>query len=135
MSAIQTDVSPAGMKRAVEENWFAACRAIFSHMPDVDYQDGPELMSWVTGLAHPLMNGVSRPRLTQVTADAQIAETIALFRAKGVPALWWYDPSPLPTDLGQRLLAHGFNAFDCGEGTLTIENPINNGRPPKKRYP
>ena len=108
MSAIRTDVSPAGLSRAVEENMFVACGALYSHMPGAEYHDTPDMMRWATGLPHPILNGATRARLTPENADAQIAETIALFRAKGAPAMWWHDPSSQPTDLGQRLIAHGF---------------------------
>ena len=44
MSGIQTDVSPEGMSRAVEENMFVACGALFRGLPGVEYEDGPDGM-------------------------------------------------------------------------------------------
>jgi len=108
MSAIHTDVSPAGMVQAVEENLSAVCRLLYSHIPGAYYQEDPELICWATGLPHPVLNGATRARLTPENADARLEELIALFRKRGVPAMWWYDPSSQPTDLGARLEAHGF---------------------------
>lgn len=87
---------------------FAACSALYRHIPGVDYRESPEMLCWITGLPHPMMNGGSRARLSPENADAAIAELVARFRERGVPALWWYDPSSQPADLGQRFLAHGF---------------------------
>jgi GNAT superfamily N-acetyltransferase len=46
--------------------------------------------------------------LTQEDADGEIEASLDRMRAHGVPGSWHIGPSMRPPDLGERLIAHGF---------------------------
>ncbi len=71
-------------------------------------ESGSGAVSWVmTGVASNTHNGVTRTRLTDKTAEAEIAQTIERFRVRQLPATWFLDDGSTPTDLGPRLEAAG----------------------------
>jgi GNAT superfamily N-acetyltransferase len=107
VSAILTDISPAAMVEAIENNLHAACPPIFGAMPGAVLEDRPDMLRYATGLPHPLMNGVCRTRLTAENAAEKIRETIAFFRARNVPMMWWTGPQTRPADIGRCLEAQG----------------------------
>lgn len=45
-------------------------------------------------------------------ADAEIDEVVARFGARGMAFRWHVGPSATPADIGERLLAHGFEHID-----------------------
>jgi GNAT superfamily N-acetyltransferase len=53
-------------------------------------------------------NCVVHADLTEEEADAEIEASLERMRAHGVPASWHVGPSMRPPDLGERLVAHGF---------------------------
>ncbi|MBN2472382.1 MAG: GNAT family N-acetyltransferase [Anaerolineae bacterium] len=53
-----------------------------------------------------MLNSASAFQWRWDEADARIAAIVAA--AAGVPMLWWTGPATQPPDLGERLLAHGF---------------------------
>ena len=69
--------------------------------------ESPSLMAYLTGIPHPLFNGVLRADLQIEEADRVIEETLARFHACGVPMVWVTGPSSQPSDLGCRLQAQG----------------------------
>jgi GNAT superfamily N-acetyltransferase len=76
--------------------------------PRVEVHDGEDLLWAISDIPEPLFNSVARARLTEEDVDDTIEEVIARCTARKVPALWWTGPSTTPTDLGPRLIAHGF---------------------------
>lgn len=88
---------------------FAAEVALLRHLatsPFADAGTGP--VSWVTTLvASNTHNGVTRTRLDESSAAAEIDATIERFRARELPSTWFLDPRDLPTDLPRRLEAAG----------------------------
>lgn len=54
-------------------------------------------------------NCVVRAELSPEEADGVILESLERFRAHGVPGSWHVGPSMRPPDLGERLLAQGFD--------------------------
>jgi GNAT superfamily N-acetyltransferase len=54
-------------------------------------------------------NCVVRADLSPEEIDGVILESLERFRAHGVPGSWHVGPSMRPSDLGERLLAHGFD--------------------------
>ncbi len=54
-------------------------------------------------------NCVVRADLSPEETDEVILESLERFRALGVPGSWHVGPSMRPPDLGERLLAHGFD--------------------------
>jgi GNAT superfamily N-acetyltransferase len=53
-------------------------------------------------------NCVVRAELSGARVDAVIAQSQYLMLAKGVPGSWHVGPSMYPSDLGEHLVAHGF---------------------------
>ena len=54
-------------------------------------------------------NAVVRANLEPETTDEAIATSIAAFRRHDVPGSWHVGPAMRPSDLGERLIRHGFN--------------------------
>jgi len=54
-------------------------------------------------------NCVVRADLSPEETDDVILESLERFRARGVPGSWHVGPSMRPPDLGERLLAYGFD--------------------------
>src|SRR5262249_1148933 len=106
MSEILQELSTPALVRAIEANLFAAW-ASFGHWPQVELYDGPDLMRVITGVPFPWCNGVFRAQLPPQETDATIAATLTHFKARHLPLIWWTGPSTRPTDLGERLQAHG----------------------------
>jgi ribosomal protein S18 acetylase RimI-like enzyme len=66
-------------------------------------------LTWVsTGTPIPFYNGVIRTRLPDGEADRAIETVAAHFQARGWLMGWWVMPRSRPTDLADRLTAHGF---------------------------
>jgi GNAT superfamily N-acetyltransferase len=84
----------------------------FGQSPQTVLHDSPGLLSYLTGISHPVFNGVLRADLKIEEADRRIEETLAPFQARGVPMMWVTGPSSQPADLGARLLARGFSQED-----------------------
>jgi GNAT superfamily N-acetyltransferase len=63
----------------------------------------------VTDVLSPVFNSVAGARFDPAGADARIAQIVAEYRRRDVPAQWWVGPSASPADLGPRLTAHGFS--------------------------
>jgi ribosomal protein S18 acetylase RimI-like enzyme len=75
-------------------------------------------------------NAVVAADLTAGAAEAVIAESVELMKARGVPGTWHVGPSMRPSDLGERLLAAGLT--DEGrEPAMAVEIAQVTGRPPK----
>jgi ribosomal protein S18 acetylase RimI-like enzyme len=102
------DFSRRALIRAVEEH--ARFNAVdWAGLPGVMVRDTHEMVLFVTGLPVSWANGVEAARLRPGRADHAIDEAIAAFRAAGVSAAWSVGPLSRPRDLGDRLLAHGFD--------------------------
>ena len=63
----------------------------------------------VSGIPHPLLNGVLRTQFPPDKSDQFIAETISHFKWKNLPFSWCLDHRTLPQDLGKKLEAAGFS--------------------------
>jgi GNAT superfamily N-acetyltransferase len=106
MREILHDTSEAALADAVEAS---LCKAFasFGRWPQTEVHDGAEALRCITGLPHPLFNGVFRPRLAADNPGAQIEAALAPFKARGVPLYWWVGPGAQPADLGRHLEAYG----------------------------
>jgi GNAT superfamily N-acetyltransferase len=102
-----SDLSVAGLIHVIEANTsdflLALARAAGS-----DERNDPDIQ-WIIGQS-PIgyHNAVVRANLPPDQADAAILASIERFRAYQVPGTWHVGPSMTPTDLGARLIAHGF---------------------------
>ncbi len=63
----------------------------------------------VSGIPHPLLNGVLRTQFPPDKSDQFIAETISHFKWKNLPFSWCLDHRTLPQDLGKKLELSGFS--------------------------
>ncbi len=100
---------------AFAENLFDLFRAM-SHLPDAEIKETPTLSRHLAFPFNPMFKGVWQTRLpedAEADVDAAIVDTVAWFTARNAPfAFWWLDPRTSPVDMGARLLAHGFAAWE-----------------------
>ncbi len=101
-----TDVSVEGLARAnqlsLEGQWIARGGG-----PGCEVYDGPDLLRVSTGVPSLAFNCVVRVQLEPEEADRKIDETHAYFDSRNVAMFWLVAPSSRPSDLGDRLVAHG----------------------------
>ena len=93
--------------RAVEENGAEFLLTLGRAAGAEERDDGG--VRWVIGNC-PIdyHNAVVAADLSPEEADGVIEASLGRMRALGVPGSWHVGPSARPTDLGERLLAHGF---------------------------
>jgi GNAT superfamily N-acetyltransferase len=96
--SILTDLTPAALTGAIEQNLFALFRAIAA-LPGGELVETEELLLHRTELPSPMFNGVAR------THDVPIETVTARFSQ---PFFWWTGPQSSPGDLDKRLEAAGF---------------------------
>jgi GNAT superfamily N-acetyltransferase len=98
-------VDPA---RAIEENGEEVLLALGRAAGAEERDD--ERVRWVIGdIPIDYHNCVVRANLSPEETDGVILESLERFRAHGAPGSWHVGPSMRPTDIGERLLAHGFS--------------------------
>ncbi len=103
------DLSPASVIRAIEDN----AAELLLHMGQVGggHQRVDERVTWsIGGSPIDYHNCVVHADLEPAEADAAIAESVRAMRTHGVPGSWHVGPSMRPLDLGERLLAAGFDS-------------------------
>lgn len=95
------------MDRAIEENG-AEFLMVLGRAAGAEVRDD-ERVRWCIGNS-PIdyHNCVVRADLAPEEADAEIEASLERMRAHDVPGSWHVGPSMHPTDLGERLVAHGF---------------------------
>src|SRR5829696_6741856 len=93
--------------RAIEENGAQFLVALGRAAGADERGDGR--VRWVIGNS-PIdyHNCVVHADLTREEADGEIEASLDLMRAHHVPGSWHVGPSMRPPDLGERLVAHGF---------------------------
>jgi GNAT superfamily N-acetyltransferase len=123
------DLSDAALAQAVEASLCAAY-ATFGGWPGARLDDAAGAFSCLTGLAHPLFNGVFRPRLAADGADGQIAALMAPFTARRLPLYWWVGPRAAPADLEARLDAAGLPYDGDVPGMAADLTALRDDRPP-----
>jgi ribosomal protein S18 acetylase RimI-like enzyme len=92
---------------AIEENGAEFLLALGRAARAEERDDGR--VRWVIGNS-PIdyHNCVVHADLTREEADGEIEASLERMRAHGVPGSWHVGPSMRPPDLGERLIAHGF---------------------------
>ncbi len=93
--------------RAIEENGAELLLALGRAAGAEERDDGR--VSWIIGNC-PIdyHNAVVRADLSPEEADEEIGASLERMRAHGVPGSWHVGPSMRPSDLGERLVARGF---------------------------
>jgi GNAT superfamily N-acetyltransferase len=102
------DPTPTALAAAIEES-HAEFNRFVGRSPHARVQDGPEMLTVLTPIPHPVFNGVFRARLAPEDLAGRIQATLAPFRAAGVPMFWWAGPTTRPVDLGTHLRAAGLD--------------------------
>ena len=95
MDAILTDLTPAALTAAIEDNLFDLFRAM-GRLPGSDLEESEELIRFSTGLPSAFFNGVARTRAESISPDLL-----------PMPFFWWTGPQSSPADLDERLEAAG----------------------------
>lgn len=109
---ILRNAAPEELANAVEENVIAMCRSM-THVLDGEIEETSKLGRYHTSPTSPIFKGVFHTKLSSDEADSMIQETIAWFKARNAPFFfWWTGERTRPTDLGERLVAHGFSVFE-----------------------
>jgi hypothetical protein len=106
-SHILTEATEMELATAVSHNLFALFRAMAEALPGGELVERHALCYHHTFPTNPMFKGVWQTRLAD-DVETTIDETIAWFKERNAPFFfWWTEPETTPTDLGQRLQAHG----------------------------
>ena len=106
---VAPDTDP--LVRAIEAN-HVAFFSRFGRPPDGHVSTEGGITRTVSGVCHPLFNGVFAS--TEPVEARAIDRTIAWFRMRELPFLWWVLPSQGPSGLDRRLEASGLShVFDA----------------------
>jgi GNAT superfamily N-acetyltransferase len=107
--------------RAVEENVFAMFRTMTEAL-DGEIEERSGLGRYHTLPSSPIFKGAYRANLTDDQADEAIVGTIAWFKERKAPFFfWWTGHETQPSDLGERLVAHGFSIFEKDAPAMVAE--------------
>lgn len=109
---ILTNAADEQLALAVEENVFAMFRAM-TQVLNGEMEETPQNSRYHASPGSPIFKGAYRTNLAPDDADATIRETIEWFKSRNAPFFfWWMGNDSQPTDLGERLEAHGFSVFE-----------------------
>ena len=92
---------------AAVERDFAAAWWLLADGADVERRNDGSIRWFHSGLPDRHINAVLATHLDPDEADDAIDDTLAWFRRRGDPFLWWVMPSAAPADLAHRLAARG----------------------------
>ncbi len=107
LTDVLTDFSEDALVDAVDRN----CIDFFQHYgcgPGCELHEEADLAWFVTGIPHPLFNGVMATDLPPDRVDERIDDMVAEFRRRRVPLEWTTGSRTRPVDLARHLLAKGF---------------------------
>jgi len=108
MAAVHTDLTSDALIDAVEANMAEFFGQLVGLWSGAESYYGDDIAWSQTELPFSIFNSTVRIRLSAENADSALRAAIARSRAKNVPVLWWVSPKAQPTDLEERLRAHGF---------------------------
>jgi GNAT superfamily N-acetyltransferase len=128
MSAILQDLSPPALAAAVEKSHWEFY-AYLSRSPEGRRREDAAVQWVMTGIPHPMFNGVFGAELPRDGVEAAVEETMAPFKAGRVPMCWWTGPSTRPADLGERLQAHGLRRAEDLPGMAVDLAALNDALP------
>ena len=101
---------------SLEAQWVSRAKG-----PGCEMLDRQEILRVFTGAPSQSLNCVTRARFEEAEADVRIRETHDYFRSKGVPMIWWVGPYSRPSDLGERLLAHGAERLEHDLPAMAVD--------------
>jgi GNAT superfamily N-acetyltransferase len=102
-----TNLSDDALVDAIDRN----CVDFFQHYgrgPGCEVHEEADLAWFVTGIPHPLFNGVMATNLAPDRVDVRIDDMVTEFRRRHLPLEWTTGSRTRPADLGLRLVAKGF---------------------------
>jgi predicted GNAT family acetyltransferase len=124
MPEILQNASREALIEAIQKNeaafWLGRAR-----LAGWEVHEEPGLTWYRSGLHSPMFNGVIRTTLADDEGDARIEQTLARFRADGLPMVWLSGPSCRPMDLGPRLLARGLTTSGDEPGMAADLHALN----------
>lgn len=91
----------------LEDNLAAHMALLPALLPGSVVRQTDELTLVCTDVPSDMFNSVCRARLEASNVDRHIAETVDLFKGRGLPFSWWVGPGSQPEDLPSRLESHG----------------------------
>jgi GNAT superfamily N-acetyltransferase len=106
-AAIVADPNDPAANVALEVNRCAAL-ADMATGPGGEFHDESGLFWCLSGLPWEAFNAVAHCDLAEDEIDDRIDEKQAYYRSRGRPVVWWATPYTRPSNLVERLLAHGF---------------------------
>jgi GNAT superfamily N-acetyltransferase len=113
MDTILTKASDTELANAVQENLFALFRAMAAALPGSEIVESEKISYHHAFPSNPMFKGVWRTRLSDAEADAVIDETLAWYRARQAPFIfWWTEQGTTPGDLGERLMKRGMLSME-----------------------
>lgn len=107
MPDVLKDLSPKALAAAIEESSYEFWLD-YGKGPGGEIHDEPDVLWFVSGKRHSLLNGVMRCRFHPEDADRRVREMMEEFRRRGLPLEWNLGYGSEPRDLGRVLAANGF---------------------------
>lgn len=107
MEEIISDFSPRALALAIEKNM----HAYFEDMncsDDIEFYSEENLKWFFSGQKVARLNRILMAKFNEEKVDAQIEKLLEPFKENQIPLTWHTGPSTLPTNLGDKLLVHGF---------------------------
>jgi GNAT superfamily N-acetyltransferase len=118
---ILKNATPADLANAVEENLFAMFRSMV-HTLNGEIEETDKLGRYHVTPSSPIFKGIFRTNLSEEEADATIHETVEWFKQRNAPFFfWWTGKGTQPSDLGERLVAHGFTIFERDAPAMAVD--------------
>jgi ribosomal protein S18 acetylase RimI-like enzyme len=120
MNAILTNATDDQLAAAVEENLFALFRAMQA-IPGAALVESEKLSYHLAFPSNPMFKSVWATHLAAEETDAMIEQTLGWFREQGAPfAFWWTGTRNQPSDLAERLTAHGLEMNIEGDPGMAV---------------
>lgn len=134
MSDILQDLSHRQqVVEAIEANMFPFWMG-YGYSRGSEAVENERLMYYSTGVAHPLLNGIFRAQFTSLQIEPTIRETIAYFRERQRPALWWVGPTTRPSDMGEHLAKEGIRKIGVLPGMAVPLNILPESVPTPENF-
>jgi GNAT superfamily N-acetyltransferase len=99
--AYNNSTTISALKENMRQSFLTLSRA-----PHGEIHDDPDLLSIITGIPHPIMNGIFRAQFRE-NQESRIDKALLPFITRKIPMMWWIGPDTEPPDLGSRLKDRG----------------------------
>lgn len=112
---ILTNPSKAELAAAVQENLFALFRAMMV-LPGSEMVETPQVSYHHAFPSNPMFKGVWATHLAAEETDGTISKVLDWYKTRQSPfVFWWVGTDSQPSELPERLQAHGFGANIMGD--------------------